>query len=275
MQRRGLGRGLDALLPEVEGTRTLQEILVSSISPNPFQPRRRIDEAALRELASSFRQTGVLQPVVVRPQGDGYQLIVGERRWRAAQIAGLARIPAIVREATNAEALELALVENLLREDLNPMEEAEAYQRLLTEFQWSQDELAQRVGRERSTIANALRLLRLPPLIQEDLRERRLTMGHARALLGTPSESGQMRLRDQILAQGWSVRSTEHMVRQTRRGQRRVSIGRGPEVGTIEEGLQEVLGAKVRIAGRLDRGRIEIHYTSNEELHEIYRKITK
>ena len=275
MQRRGLGRGLDALLPEVEGTRTLQEILVSSISPNPFQPRRRIDEAALRELAASFRQTGVLQPVIVRPQGDGYQLIAGERRWRAAQIAGLARIPAVVREATNAEVLELALVENLLREDLNPMEEAEAYQRLLTEFQWSQDELARRVGRERSTVANALRLLRLPPLIQDDLREGRLTMGHARALVGIPSASGQMRLRDQILAQGWSVRSTEHMVRQSRRGQRRASTSRGPEVGAIEEGLQEVLGAKVRIAGRLDRGRIEIHYTSSEELHEIYRKITK
>ncbi len=275
MQRRGLGRGLDALLPEVEGTRTLQEILVSSISPNPFQPRRRMDEAALRELASSFRQTGVLQPIIVRPQGDGYQLIAGERRWRAAQIAGLARIPAVVREASNAETLELALVENLLREDLNPMEEAEAYQRLLTEFQWSQDELAQRVGRERSTIANALRLLRLPPLIQDDLREGRLTMGHARALLGAPSASRQMRLRDQILSQGWSVRSTEDVVRRTRGTRRRAPTSRGPEIDAIEEGLQEVLGAKVRVTGRLDRGRIEIHYTSGEELNEIYRKIAE
>jgi len=274
VQRRGLGKGLGALLTEMEGTKTLQEIPIASISPNPFQPRKRMDEAALRELAASFRQTGVLQPVLVRPQGDGYQLIAGERRWRAAQIAGLERIPAVVREATNAETLELALVENLLREDLNPMEEAEAYQRLLTEFQWSQEELAQRVGRDRSTVANALRLLRLPAPVQEDLREGRLTMGHARALLGISSAGDQMRLREQILAEGWSVRSTEHMIRRTRRGQKRPSPGRQPEVSAIEERLQEVLGAKVRITGRPERGRIEIYYASGEELDEIYRKIS-
>ncbi len=275
MQRRGLGKGLGALLTEMEGAKTLQEIPVASISPNPFQPRRRMDEAALQELASSFRQTGVLQPVLVRPQGDGYQLIAGERRWRAAQIAGLERIPAVVREATNAETLELALVENLLREDLNPMEEAEAYQRLLTEFQWSQEELAQRVGRDRSTVANALRLLRLPASIQEDLREGRLTMGHARALLGISSVGDQMRLREQILAQGWSVRSTEHMIRRVRRGRKRPSPGLRPEVSAIEERLQEVLGAKVRITGRPERGRVEIYYASSEELDEIYRKISR
>ena len=275
MQRRGLGRGLGALLSEAEGTRTLQEIQVASISPNPFQPRRRMDEAALRELASSFRQTGVLQPVIVRPHGDGYQLIAGERRWRAAQMAGLERIPAVVRQATNAEALELALVENLLREDLNPLEEAEAYQRLLTEFQWSQEELAQRVGRDRTTISNALRLLKLPPPIQDDLREGRLTMGHARALLGLPSSGDQMRLREQIVAQRWSVRSTEHMVRRTRKGRGAVPSGRRPEVSALEESLRETLGAKVRITGRLQRGRIEIYYGSSEELDEIYRKLSK
>lgn len=275
MQRRGLGRGLDALLPETEGVRALQDIPVVSISPNPFQPRRRMDEASLRELASSLRRTGVLQPVIVRPQGDGYQLIAGERRWRAAQIAGLERIPAVVREATNAETLELALVENLLREDLNPIEEAEAYQRLLTEFQWSQEELAQRVGRDRSTIANALRLLKLPPLIQEDLREGRLTMGHARALLGLSSPRDQMRLREQIVTRGWSVRSTEQMVRKARGRQGRSPSARRPELRSIQEGLQEVLRVKVQVTGRLERGRIEIYYSSAEELDEIYRKIAR
>jgi len=275
MRRRGLGRGLGALLPEPEGTKTFQEIPVALISPNPFQPRRRIDEAGLRELAASFKETGILQPVIVRPHGDGFQLIAGERRWRAAQMAGLEQMPAVVREASNAEALELALVENLLREDLNPLEEAEAYHRLLTEFQWSQEELAQRVGRERSTVANALRLLRLSPVIQEDLREGRLTMGHARALLGAPSEREQMRLRGEILAQGWSVRSTEEVVR-TKSRRRRVGPSRSAgELRALEAELQEAFGVKVRINGPMERGRIEIHYSSSEELHEIYRRLTR
>ena len=275
MQRRGLGKGLGALLPGSEGTKSLQELLVTSISPNPFQPRRRMDEPGLQELAASLRGNGLLQPIIVRPHGEGYELIAGERRWRAAQIAGLERIPAVVREATNAEALELALVENLLREDLNPLEEADAYQRLLAEFQWTQEELARRLGRDRSTVANALRLLRLPSLIQEDIREGRLTMGHARALLGVPTPGDQMRLRDQILAQGWSVRSTEHTVHKVRKGRGRSPLKQETELRTIVEGLEEVLGAKVRITGRLERGRIEVHYTSSDELHEIFRKIMR
>jgi len=275
MRRRGLGRGLGALLPEPEGTKTFQEIPVALISPNPFQPRRRIDEAGLRELAASFKETGILQPVIVRPHGDGFQLIAGERRWRAAQMAGLEQMPAVVREASNAEALELALVENLLREDLNPLEEAEAYHRLLTEFQWSQEELAQRVGRERSTVANALRLLRLSPVIQEDLREGRLTMGHARALLGAPSEREQMRLRGEILAQGWSVRSTEEVVRTKSRRRRAGPSRSAGELRALEAELQEAFGVKVRINGPMERGRIEIHYSSSEELHEIYRRLTR
>jgi len=275
MRRRGLGRGLGALLPEPEGTKTFQEIPVALISPNPFQPRRRIDEAGLRELAASFKETGILQPVIVRPHGDGFQLIAGERRWRAAQMAGLEQMPAVVREASNAEALELALVENLLREDLNPLEEAEAYHRLLTEFQWSQEELAKRVGRERSTVANALRLLRLSPVIQEDLREGRLTMGHARALLGAPSEREQMRLRGEILAQGWSVRSTEEVVRTKSRRRRAGPSRSAGELRALEAELQEAFGVKVRINGPMERGRIEIHYSSSEELHEIYRRLTR
>src|SRR5262249_48712455 len=158
---------------------------------------------------TSLRETGVIQPVVVRRLGHAYQLIVGERRWRAAKMAGLTQIPALVREATDVQSLELALVENLLREDLNPMEEAEAYQRLLAEVGWTQEELAQRVGRDRSTIANCLRLLKLPEEIQDDLRSGRLTMGHARALLALATPVEQLKLREEIVAQAWSVRATE------------------------------------------------------------------
>src|SRR5262245_61133710 len=185
--RHGLGRGLGALLsgsPEVAGP--VVELPIAAIGPNPNQPRKDFDDTALSELAGSLRRSGVLQPVVVRRLGDRYQLVVGERRWRAAKMAGLERIPAVVRDTTDSESLELALVENLLREDLNPMEEAEAYQRLLAEFGWTQEELAQRVGRDRSSIANCLRLLKLPDLVQADLRAGRLTMGHARALLSLP-----------------------------------------------------------------------------------------
>src|SRR6266511_1550444 len=208
--RHGLGRGLGALLsPTPESAGIATELPVDAIVPNPQQPRKGFDDNSLSNLAVSLNQTGVLQPVVVRRLGHGYQLIVGERRWRAAKLAGLTRIPAIVREATDAQSLELALVENLLREDLNPMEEAEAYQRLLAEFGWTQEELAQRVGRDRSSIANCLRMLKLPALIQADLRGGQLTMGHARALLALPSPAEQLKLREQILAHSWSVRATE------------------------------------------------------------------
>src|SRR2546421_8732435 len=184
MNKRGLGRGLDALLSSTPGTdEPTSDIPVDQIDVNPNQPRKLFDSKALNELAASIQTSGVIQPIVVRRHGDSYQVIAGERRWRAARQAGLDRIPAVVREATDSESLELALVENLLREDLNPMEEAEAYQQILGEFGWTQEQLAQRVGRDRSTIANSLRLLKLPLSIQDDLRANRLTMGHARALL--------------------------------------------------------------------------------------------
>ena len=187
MNKRGLGRGLGALLSStpVEGE-SLVEIPLERIGVNPNQPRKAFDQEALAELSASIKASGIIQPVVVRRRGDGYELIAGERRWRAARMAGLDRVPAVVRDATDAQSLELALVENLLREDLNPMEEAEAYQSLLAQFGWTQEELGERVGRKQSTIANALRILRLPEAIQEDLRAGRLTMGHARALLALP-----------------------------------------------------------------------------------------
>jgi len=251
----------------------LLEVPIDLIAPNPNQPRKSFDSNGLSELTASIRTSGVIQPVVVRRQGQGYQLIAGERRWRAAKIAGLERIPALLREATDGESLELALIENLLREDLNPMDEAEAYQKLLAEFEWTQEELAQRVGRDRSSIANCLRLLKLPEPVQKDLRAGRLTMGHARALLSLTSPSDQLKLREEILAHSWSVRATEEGVqkRAASRGPRR----RSAELAALEDLLRQSLMTKVRLVGSDRRGRIEILYASTDELDRLVGLITK
>lgn len=267
--RRGLGRGLDALLGDAPAAaEASSEIAIDQIDVNPRQPRKAFDPAALDELARSIKASGVIQPVVVRRAAGGrWQLIAGERRWRAARQAGLERIPAVVREATDAESLELALVENLLREDLNPMEEAEAYQQVLTEFGWTQEQLAQRIGRDRSSIANTLRLLRLPPPIQDDLRGGRLTMGHAIALLALTGSEDQLKLREEILAHSWSVRATEESVK-TRRpapAPRR----RSTELAAVEEALQRALQTRVKISGTDRRGRIEIAYATADELERL------
>jgi ParB family chromosome partitioning protein len=273
--RHGLGRGLGALLPPTpESAGIATELPVDAIVQNPQQPRKGFDDNSLSDLAASLSQTGVLQPVVVRRFGHGYQLIVGERRWRAAKLAGLTRIPAIIREATDAQSLELALVENLLREDLNPMEEAEAYQRLLAEFGWTQEELAQRVGRDRSSIANCLRLLKLPALIQADLRAGRLTMGHARALLSLGSPGDQLKLREEILAHSWSVRATEQDVQQKRVTPVRRRLRRSAELAALEDAFRSALATRVRLVGTERAGRIEIVYTSREELDRLAELIT-
>lgn len=273
MTKRGLGRGLGALLSlgETEAGH-FQEISLDAILTNPNQPRKSFESNSLNELAASMRQSGILQPVVVRPYGAGYQLVVGERRWRAAKLAGFKTIPAVIREATDAECLEFALIENLLREDLNPMEEAEAYQRLLAEFQWTQEELAQRVGKDRTSIANCLRLLKLPQIIQDDLRAGRLTMGHARALLSLISTSEQLRLREQILAHSWSVRTTEEGVQRSRIQRR--APRRSAELAALEEMLREALATRVRIVGNERRGRIELAYASREELERLVEHVS-
>ena len=269
MNKRGLGRGLGALLSASpsEGDNLL-EVAVDQIAPNPQQPRKAFDQASIDELASSLKTSGMIQPVVVRRAGTGYQLVAGERRWRAARQAGLERIPAILRQATDAEALELALVENLLREDLNPIEEAEAYQRLLAEFGWTHEDLAGRVGKDRSTIANTLRLLKLPDLIQTDLRSGRLTMGHARALIALTSATEQLKLRDEILAHSWSVRATEETV-QKRRTTRPLARKRSAEMAALEEAMQGALLTRVRIVGNARHGRIEITYATADELERL------
>jgi ParB family chromosome partitioning protein len=274
-RQHGLGRGLGALLSpsgsagQEAVTAAAVELPIDAIAPNPKQPRKDFNDKALHDLAASLTQSGVLQPVVVRRIGEGYQLVVGERRWRAAKLAGLTRIPAVIREVTDAQSLELALVENLLREDLNPMEEAEAYQRLLAEFGWTQEELAQRVQRDRSSIANCLRLLKLPEIIQADLRANRLTMGHARALLSLASPAEQLRLREEILAHSWSVRATEEGVQKKRSLLPRRAARRAPELTALEDSFREALATRVRLVGNERRGRIEIAYTSREDLDRI------
>ena len=280
--RRGLGRGLGALLAaEPSEAESLLELPIDSIEVNPNQPRKVFDFKTLDELAASIKSSGVIQPIIVRRVAGSYQLIAGERRWRAARQAGLDRIPAIIRDATDAQSIELALVENLLREDLNPIETAQAYQKLLAEFGWTQEELAQRIGKDRTSIANALRLLRLPEEIQADLRGGRLTMGHARALLALTTVAEQLRLRDEILAHDWSVRATEDSIRATEAGA--VTAGLSPkkgrrrsvELAALEEALQRGLMTRVRIIGNERQGKIEVTYATADRARASRRAVRR
>jgi ParB family chromosome partitioning protein len=273
VQKRGLGRGLSALIPEAEETgATSLEIPLAELESNPLQPRRHFEQAALEELAATIRTHGVLTPVVVRRAPHGYQVVAGERRVRAARLAGLTRIPAVIKEASNAQALEMALVENLQREDLNPVEAAEAYRRLTEEFGLTQEELAERVGRDRSSVANALRLLRLPRRLREDLATGILSEGHARALLGLERAADQLKARDLIVKRGLTVRATEALVRRLRQG----PSGPGgrprsgdPNLHALEDRLRVALGTKVRIVRNGKGGALEISFFSDEDLTRL------
>jgi ParB family chromosome partitioning protein len=272
-QKRGLGRGLSALIPGAEGAGgSVLEIPLAELESNPLQPRRRFEPAALEEMAATIRTHGVLTPVVVRRAAHGYQIVAGERRVRAARLAGLARIPAIVKEASNAQALEMALVENLQREDLNPLEAAEAYRRLVEDFGLSQEDVAGRLGRDRSSVANALRLLRLPRRLREDLAAGILSEGHARALLGLEKAADQLRARDLVVKRRLTVRATEALVRRLRRG----TAGPGgrprtgdPNLRALEDQLRVALGTKVRIERNGKRGTLEISFFSDEDLTRL------
>lgn len=287
MQKKGLGRGLSALIPSVPEAQHIErrdqratlEVAVDRITPSPFQPRRTFDEAKIEELAASIRNQGIIQPLVVRPKGDGFELIAGERRWRAAIKAGLTRAPVVVREASDHEALQLALVENLQREDLNPIEEAAGYRRLQEEFHWSQEEMAEKVGKSRPAIANSLRLLALPSEVQQEVSAGNLPAGQARALLGLHTEALIVSACRDVIARGLSTRETEKMVRLLIMGRKR---RRGvplidPDLKSIVENLQRALGTRVRLLpkARSSKGKIEIEYYTLSDLERIIQSITK
>ncbi len=273
VQKHGLGRGLGALIPgaEAPGAVTL-EIPLVELEANPLQPRRHFEQTALEELAATIREHGILTPVVVRRAREGYQVIAGERRIRAARMAGLSRIPAVVREASDAQALQVALVENLQREDLNPVEAAEAYRRLVDEFGLTQEEVAGRLGRDRSSVANALRLLRLPKRIREDLAAGVLSEGHARALLGLEKPADQLKARDTVVERRLTVRATEALVRRLRggaptKGDRPAASD--PNLQTLEDRLRTALGSKVRIVREGKAGVVEISFFSDDDLTRL------
>ncbi len=258
-----LGRGLSALLSTTRGPgQAVLELAVGSISPNPRQPRKRFDPQALADLAATIKDKGVAQPVIVRKVAGGWELIAGERRWRASRQAGLKTIPAIVREATDREALELALIENLQREDLNPMEEAASYQALLKDL--TQEEVARRVGRDRATVANTLRLLRLPRDVQDAITAGQVSAGHARAILALETPAAQSALCRRIIRGHLSVRQAEALTRRTPRGGARPAATRD-----ADEELSRSLGTKVRIRRSGRRGSIVIEFYSAEELERL------
>lgn len=282
MTRKALGQGLNALLRTVETTAPagLGEVAVDQIDANPFQPRHTFADERLKELADSIRASGVVQPVLLRRAGNRYQLIAGERRWRAARLAGLAAIPAIVREIGDRDALELALTENLLREDLNPLEAAQGYAALQQKHGLSHEEIAERLGLDRSTVTNTLRLLRLPPEVQQMLAEGAISSGHARALLGLDSPSAQLQLANSIVKQGLSVRQVENLV--ALRGHKPPKKEAAEEAPKLDPNvraavleMERTLGTRVKLQGNDKRGKIEISYFSAEDLNRIYEWIVK
>jgi len=275
----GLGRGLGALIPQRGGgPASAVEILISRISPNPYQPRKRFNPEDLASLRASIAAHGVLQPILVSETAIGYQLVAGERRLRAAQAAGLDRIPAVIRQLVDRDQLELALVENLQRADLDPIETADAYRQLMNRFGFSQDDIATRVGKARSTVANTMRLLELAPEIQGAVADGRLTEGHGRALGGLPAEL-QARVLDSVIGQELSVRQTEELVRRLREPKpapKEAARARptDPELERVEEELRRALGTKVSLARSRRGGRIVIEYYSDEELGRLYERLT-
>ncbi len=276
MGRQALGRGLEALIPLVKGEPGVVDIPLAEIRPSPFQPRKRFDDKGLDELAASIRAQGILSPVIVRQIPGGYELVAGERRLRAAERAGLERIPAVVREMSNAGMLEVALIENVQREDLNPIEEAEVYRRLIEEFGLIQEEMAARVGKDRTSIANTLRLLKLPHPIREDLIEGAMSAGHGRALLGLDGRDLQLTAREAVIRRGLSVRATELLVKRLKSGpaaQDRTIRRKAPGLAQAEEQLRRTLATKVRIIRRGQRGRIEVEFYSEDDLDRLVRKI--
>lgn len=273
---RRLGRGLSALLSETEAEGELRTVSISVILPSPFQPRRNFSEESLAELAASIKSRGLLQPLLVREIAPGtYELVAGERRLRAAKMAGLSEVPVLVKHFSDEEALSVALIENLQREDLNPLEEAEGYRRLIDEFGLSQEEIARRVGKDRSTVANALRLLRLPEEVKEDLYEGRLSAGHARALLALEDEGLILEARKVILKRGLSVRETEKLVKKLKEGEKRPRKKKepDPDLEALAQEISEILGAKTQIKIIKGKPRFSFEFDSLEAAEEFIARL--
>ena len=281
-KKQALGRGLDALIPDVQTSdlepRSFFYCDIDSIRPNPYQPRRRFAEQELKDLSDSIKEKGIIQPLVVRAVSTGYELIVGERRWRAARVARLKEVPVVVKEVSGAEMVELALVENIQRQDLNPLEKAEGYYRLMKEFGLTQEAVAKRVGQDRSTVANFLRLRNLPKPIQVDIVNNTLSMGHARALLGAETPAHQKEVWRRILAENLSVRAAEALVKKLKDRVSRASRGkpRSSEdvyMENLADDLTRHLGTKVRILRRGKRGKLEIEFYGNDDLGRLVTRL--
>ncbi|MBU1487073.1 ParB/RepB/Spo0J family partition protein [bacterium] len=279
MRKPVLGRGLGTLLEDVRlDEEIIREIEVGKIIPNPYQPRTHFDEGKLEELAASIKEKGVLQPVVLRLSGSNYELVAGERRWRAAKMAGMSRIPAIIRDLNNRDMLKICLIENIQRQNLNPIEEARAYKLLISEFNLVQEDVAKQVGKDRSTVTNMLRLLNLPLEVQKLLEEEKLSMGHARALLGIDNPVLRIEIAKRIIARDLSVREVEKTIQRIKK--RNVSretskvFSQDPLIVSYEERLMRSLGTKVKIhPAKKDRGRIEIDYYSLEDFDRIFERL--
>ncbi len=273
-----LGRGLDALIPDLDASELEQGSFthcdIGAVRPNPYQPRQVFAEEELASLTNSIREKGIIQPLVVRTRPGGYELIVGERRWRAAGMAGLKKVPVVIKDVSAAEMLELALIENIQREDLNPLEKAEGYHRLMKEFRLTQEQVAKRVGQDRSTVANFLRLRNLPEPIRADIVNNRLTMGHARALLGAKTASQQKAVWRRIISANLSVRAAEALVKKLR-AQKKMPSGSRPAsseaiyLESVAEDLSRHLGTKVTILWRGKTGKLEIDFFSNDDLGRL------
>lgn len=273
-KKKVLGRGLGALIGDVERPATADKSKekfllcpIMDISPNQAQPRKKFNEASLQELSASIKEKGVIEPLVVRRTPAGFELIAGERRWRASKMAGLTHVPAVIIEATDEESLELAIIENIQREDLNAIEEAEGYRSLLG-FGLTQEDVAKKVGKERATVANYLRLLKLPPEVKDEIVKGVISMGHARALLSVEGHAAQVELCKKIITRGLSVREAEALANKGVREPKAV-LKKSPPQGALEDELREIFGTRVILKERRGKGRVEINYFSSEERERI------
>lgn len=280
-KRPALGRGLSALIPDAPAARPTTsdralDVDIDLLRPNPFQPRLAMDEGKIDELARSIRSNGIIQPIVVRKTDSGYDIIAGERRWRASQRAGLLKVPIVVRDIPEDRLLAAALIENLQREDLNPMEEAQAYRRLGDEFHLTQEQIADAVGKDRSSVANFMRLLKLPHEVRENVAAGTIAMGHARAILGLPDETAQLRVGREVVAKQLSVRETEVLVKKSLQpAPEREEPQKDVHTRAAEDRLRFSLGTPVRIVRKRTGGRIEVDFKSEDELQRIFEQLTE